>query len=130
DRRVGDGRVARDAPLARGAHAGEDTLPACRGVPLLHARERRSLPRAAFQAGERAGCGKRRGAGVASISHLPAPRIRCATRQSDWPMKPDTLNLYGALTFPHIKRVALIGALDRKSTRLNSSHLVISYAVF
>src|SRR5256885_12929230 len=25
---------------------------------------------------------------------------------------------------------ALVGALDRKSTRLNSSHLVISYAVF
>src|SRR5437660_1016395 len=26
-------------------------------------------------------------------------------------MKPDTLNLYGALTFPRTKRVALIGAL-------------------
>src|SRR2546426_4785284 len=26
--------------------------------------------------------------------------------------------------------LALAGALDRKSTRLNSSHLVISYAVF
>src|SRR5256885_9589461 len=28
------------------------------------------------------------------------------------------------------ERRVLVGALDRKSTRLNSSHLVISYAVF
>jgi len=53
------------------------------------------------------------------MSHLPAPRIRCATRQSDWPMKPDTLNLYGALTFPRTKRVALIGALLRSSIDLS-----------
>src|SRR5256885_6212069 len=28
------------------------------------------------------------------------------------------------------RRVVLVGRVDRKSTRLNSSHLVISYAVF
>src|SRR5207244_12031386 len=71
----------------------------------------RSRPRAACQAGERARCGKRRGAAVASICPRTAPRIRCATRQTDWPMKPDTPNPYSALTFPRTKRVALIGAL-------------------
>src|SRR5256885_4310372 len=30
----------------------------------------------------------------------------------------------------HLRCLLLIGPLDRKSTRLNSSHLVISYAVF
>src|SRR2546426_3166329 len=30
----------------------------------------------------------------------------------------------------HSNRVAQVAAADRKSTRLNSSHLVISYAVF
>src|SRR5256885_2686702 len=30
----------------------------------------------------------------------------------------------------HVKRLVTSGAGDRKSTRLNSSHLVISYAVF
>src|SRR2546426_6983424 len=35
------------------------------------------------------------------------------------------------LTFPHRIRLDFpTGGLDRKSTRLNSSHLVISYAVF
>src|SRR5256885_11246271 len=32
--------------------------------------------------------------------------------------------------FPHLVRVEMQPAVDRKSTRLNSSHLVISYAVF
>src|SRR3989454_6031906 len=43
------------------------------------------------------------------------------------------LGLTGALVAPFMKpEVAqfVIPALDRKSTRLNSSHLVISYAVF
>src|SRR5256885_9228778 len=31
---------------------------------------------------------------------------------------------------PHAEVMALRDAVDRKSTRLNSSHLVISYAVF
>src|SRR5256885_6933505 len=35
-------------------------------------------------------------------------------------------HVYGALLFA----TALVDAQDRKSTRLNSSHLVISYAVF
>src|SRR5690625_6452420 len=31
---------------------------------------------------------------------------------------------------PHNSAVVTVGALDRKSTRLNSSHVAISYAVF
>src|SRR5438034_7684468 len=41
-------------------------------------------------------------------------------------------HLYGfEFTIPiHLKRFRWIGIVDRKSTRLNSSHTVISYAVF
>src|SRR2546426_2951966 len=39
-----------------------------------------------------------------------------------------SLSKYSYLTQTGL--VALVGSLDRKSTRLNSSHLVISYAVF
>src|SRR5256885_13079202 len=35
-----------------------------------------------------------------------------------------------AFALPNILMVVLFGTPDRKSTRLNSSHLVISYAVF
>src|SRR5256885_9088737 len=38
--------------------------------------------------------------------------------------------LYGALDAPGITRRQEDLRIDRKSTRLNSSHLVISYAVF
>src|SRR2546426_7727797 len=37
---------------------------------------------------------------------------------------------HSALTMKQTATAALIFCLDRKSTRLNSSHLVISYAVF
>src|ERR1039457_6136220 len=33
-------------------------------------------------------------------------------------------------SYPHVRRPATSATIDRKSTRLNSSHLVISYAVF
>src|SRR5256885_12123526 len=40
----------------------------------------------------------------------------------------DSLVQFGAPTMPLVK--LSVGTEDRKSTRLNSSHLVISYAVF
>src|SRR5947208_8164557 len=33
-------------------------------------------------------------------------------------------------SYPHLEKPGLIFRLDRKSTRLNSSHQIISYAVF
>ena len=46
---------------------------------------------------------------------------------------PGTLGFKGAKAMTALKRVAYgagVGAIDRKSTRLNSSHRCISYAVF
>src|SRR2546426_9139611 len=44
---------------------------------------------------------------------------------------PDAVQLQGRpAPHPLDNRIALLTAQDRKSTRLNSSHLVISYAVF
>src|SRR5256885_6355400 len=40
------------------------------------------------------------------------------------------LTLFGGVTVRTFTLTLLVGILDRKSTRLNSSHLVISYAVF
>src|SRR5205807_6902077 len=41
-----------------------------------------------------------------------------------------TYNIYDDIELPEPGMAARYRALDRKSTRLNSSHLVISYAVF
>src|SRR5690349_23440840 len=47
------------------------------------------------------------------------------------PLSPATRHLIGARELRQMKRGAyLINARDRKSTRLNSSHVEISYAVF
>src|SRR2546426_9272254 len=40
------------------------------------------------------------------------------------------MNILGCLDSPTAGRYLIDGEEDRKSTRLNSSHLVISYAVF
>src|SRR5437773_4278266 len=48
-----------------------------------------------------------------------------ATSQHDFPVIDESGAVAGVLT-----RHDLIAALDRKSTRLNSSHITISYAVF
>src|SRR5256885_3175101 len=43
---------------------------------------------------------------------------------------PDRVSKLGDLFAPALTKGAKLPQLDRKSTRLNSSHLVISYAVF
>src|SRR5256885_2464653 len=54
---------------------------------------------------------------------VDTPRMR---EGATWGVEPDAL---GAC-FPEFRRFLDGCRLDRKSTRLNSSHLVISYAVF
>src|SRR2546426_7635588 len=55
-----------------------------------------------------------------SVVRLPQLRQR-------WP---PFLDLLRHTPMPHLSAQRAMEALDRKSTRLNSSHLVISYAVF
>src|SRR5436305_8824671 len=43
---------------------------------------------------------------------------------------PDPLELWDSPPFQRIRRLHIVMAIDRKSTRLNSSHVRISYAVF
>src|SRR5256885_7227853 len=72
--------------------------------------------------------GAARGAGGAA----PPVRIAVATTH-DVPMVARTLGTVLANSTVTVKPQIdgpLLAAIDRKSTRLNSSHLVISYAVF
>src|SRR5256885_6054649 len=55
------------------------------------------------------------------LAAAPGPRVVCA----DDPVAASLALIHGATTYG-----TAAGAEDRKSTRLNSSHLVISYAVF
>src|SRR6266496_6306594 len=70
------------------------------------------------------GCGRGR---AAPIERPPA---RCAPRPPWWPASPSrSRNLPGTARAWRFRRPAA-AARDRKSTRLNSSHVEISYAVF
>src|SRR5438034_6870313 len=51
---------------------------------------------------------------------LPISTFRCGKRSDEWSL----------LSFRVQTRVVSVRKADRKSTRLNSSHTVISYAVF
>src|SRR2546426_7793214 len=62
--------------------------------------------------------------GIAIVIGIPLGVV--LTRRPAW--RGPVLGL--ANVFQTIPSLALFGFLDRKSTRLNSSHLVISYAVF
>src|SRR5262245_65344955 len=53
--------------------------------------------------------------------------LNCATRQGFGPAAFEAAGVQG---FGHYFRLCRLCSLDRKSTRLNSSHLGISYAVF
>src|SRR5688500_19655400 len=57
-------------------------------------------------------------------SRAPATTTRTRKRESTTAASRDTITIHAML------RLARTGGVDRKSTRLNSSHLVISYAVF
>src|SRR5258708_9798557 len=58
----------------------------------------------------------------------------CCSATKTRPMPPSpicSMSLYGPTTVPGCSRIGEGGmGLDRKSTRLNSSHPIISYAVF
>src|SRR5256885_7757315 len=47
-----------------------------------------------------------------------------------WSVADVAVNVFGPAVVPSVQLVTAATPLDRKSTRLNSSHLVISYAVF
>src|SRR5690625_5942763 len=84
---------------------------------------------------------RRQGAAVVWISTRPGKRFKAFRphhmRQLDLHLVIDTssnrrLRLHEKLLglFSPRTRVQLVGGIDRKSTRLNSSHVAISYAVF
>src|SRR5256885_12669803 len=86
-----------------------------------------------FRSGPRTAAGKAIAAGNA-IRHgvfARIPVVHGLERAADWDAHHEgilaTLAPVDHLEYALAERVAL---LDRKSTRLNSSHLVISYAVF
>src|SRR3712207_8361861 len=54
----------------------------------------------------------------------------CPTRCLTAPVSDRTLSVVRLTAPPPFDRVVGLGVLDRKSTRLNSSHANISYAVF
>src|SRR2546426_12284540 len=59
-----------------------------------------------------------------SVGHDERPELGCTLEL------PVRLHRVGAVRAPQDARRQVDVSLDRKSTRLNSSHLVISYAVF
>src|SRR5256885_3396191 len=83
-------------------------------------------------------------AGVSKISSAPSLRpiqLRCSVRvesdQSSWSRFSRSRSAYRVILKNHCSRnrcstfvITRYAERDRKSTRLNSSHLVISYAVF
>src|ERR1022692_5163588 len=71
----------------------------------------------------RPNCWRKRGNSLSYASRSISQWKSCATRSNGPDMYPSRNEAVGIAAFA-------IVALDRKSTRLNSSHLVISYAVF
>src|SRR6266566_7653132 len=82
-------------------------------------------------------------AAVGPHSHVPAPREAEAREFPQGVLVPGLVNCHTHLELTHlagrvtdrefptwIRRIRELKDADRKSTRLNSSHLVISYAVF
>src|SRR5205807_8120349 len=67
---------------------------------------------------------------ISSLLHLGENQL--AVRVADPGAKPDDVEGIQYAEIPHGKQNWYVqtSGLDRKSTRLNSSHLVISYAVF
>src|SRR5438552_12602860 len=61
-----------------------------------------------------------------TLFRSPAPRHPRARRRQGWPGR----HLSWRLTRPEGSPVKIARGVDRKSTRLNSSHQIISYAVF
>src|SRR5438552_2299012 len=80
-------------------------------------------PRTSFTFAERA-------ASRASRAPSHSPFCRTAARKSGWAMVRTTSRATLATRGPPPNVVAWSPGLDRKSTRLNSSHQIISYAVF
>src|SRR2546426_5211829 len=80
---------------------------------------------------KRAGPGSRgRKLAEAAATKIAAKLLDGDTSVLDKPQKPATAPAFAEVVDEWLRKYPALHAVDRKSTRLNSSHLVISYAVF
>src|SRR5207253_9666339 len=97
------------APSATYPLSLHDALPICQRLHARRAAERQ-LPQLLYPLRVLADLGRAPAAGSARVARVPPARRRAAAM--------------------HVLRAEMIYLTDRKSTRLNSSHVAISYAVF